>query len=209
LEEWEKLRSADESRAEALSEVVILLRDWDRVSSVDSQAMSLFVFAGEAKRRLERDGDEKDWLTMRALEKAMEKLQEDWGSWHVAWGEINRLQRRHTGGEDPFSDEKPSLAIAGVPGWAGAMFTFYATTVEGEKRRYGVAGNTYVAVVEFGPEVKAKTLHTFGASADPSSKHHFDQAPHYAEGDFKAAWLKLADVKENAARSYHPGPVRQ
>jgi acyl-homoserine lactone acylase PvdQ len=84
------------------------------------------------------------------------------------------------------------------------MFTFYARASEGTKRRYGTAGNSYVAVVEFGPEVQARTLHTFGANADPSSPHHFDQAPRYAEGDFKPAWLTLSDVKENVARSYHP-----
>lgn len=61
-----------------------------------------------------------------------------------------------------------------------------------------------VAVVEFGPELRARSFHTFGASADPSSPHHFDQAPGYLRGEFKNTWLTLEDVQTHAERSYHP-----
>jgi acyl-homoserine lactone acylase PvdQ len=167
--------------------------------------MTLYVAWGDERFRLSREGGEDEYLPVSALESAMTNLQTDWETWRVPWGEINRLQRRHSSGDESFSDELPSLPIAGAPGFAGAMFTFYARPSEGQKRRYGTSGNTYVAVIEFGPKVEARTLHTFGASADPASAHHFDQAPLYAEGDFKPAWLTLSDVQENAARSYHPG----
>jgi penicillin amidase len=205
VDEGEELKKEDSLRAETLREAVALLEGWDRVSTVESEAMSLYVFWGEEYRRLRREQDKREGRMIRALEGAMAKLEEDWGSWRVAWGEINRLQRQHSGGDEAFSDDEPSLPLAGVPGWAGAMFTFYARPVEGQRRRYGTAGNTYVAVVEFGPRVRAMTLHTFGASADPASPHFFDRAPLYARGEFTPTWLTLAEVKENAVRSYHPG----
>lgn len=88
------------------------------------------------------------------------------------------------------------------------MFTFWSRQVEGQQRRYGVGGNSYVAIVEFGPQVSAFSLHTFGSSADPASPHFFDQAPRYASGDFKPAWLTLADVRANAKQSYTPGQLQ-
>ena len=129
--------------------------------------------------------------------KVLEALEKDFGTWQVGWGEISRLQRYDEATDGSFSDERPSVAVPGVSGRDGAVFTLYATPVRGQKRRYGVAGATYISVVEFGPKVKAYSLHTFGASGDPKNKHFMDQAPMYARGEFKPAWTRLEDIKAN------------
>jgi acyl-homoserine lactone acylase PvdQ len=167
--------------------------------------MTLYVVWGEQRRVLERAQSDLPWINVVALERAIARLDDDWDTWRVAWGELNRLQRNHTSGDAPFSDDASSIPIPGAPGWTGPMFTFTAQPVQGQRRRYGVHGNSYVAVVEFGPEVKARSLHVFGTSADPESPHYFDQAERYADGDYKQAWLSLVDVLENAVRSYRPG----
>lgn len=195
---WEELKQTDPSRAKDIAEAVDLLKQWNGVSTVDSEAMSLYINWAPKKgqsnsRRIE------------ALEKAKIRLERDWGTWRVPWGEINRLQRKHTGGSESFSDNKDSLPVPGAPGWAGSMFTFYTKKEKGQQRHYGTAGNTYVCVVEFGSKVKARSLHTFGASADPSSPHYFDQALRYTKGEFKTAWLTLEDVQKNAEKEYRPG----
>jgi acyl-homoserine lactone acylase PvdQ len=62
-----------------------------------------------------------------------------------------------------------------------------------------------VAVVEFGPKVKAKSILAGGQSSDPASPHFTDQAQRYADVDFKDVAYYREDVEKRAKRTYHPG----
>jgi acyl-homoserine lactone acylase PvdQ len=92
-----------------------------------------------------------------------------------------------------------------VNGNDGAVFTVYAAPERGQKLRYGVAGATYISVVEFGPTVRALSVHTFGASGNPGSPHFMDQSPLYARGEFKPSWLTLDEIRAHLEASYQPG----
>ena len=140
-----------------------------------------------------------------ALADVLKTLERDFGTWRVAWGEINRLQRRDESKEESFQDERPSISIPGFGGRDGAVFTFAARPARGQKKRYGVAGGTYISVVEFAPKVRALSVHVFGSSGHPESRHFTDQSQLYARGEFKPAWLTLKDIKANLERAYHPG----
>ena len=87
--------------------------------------------------RISRD-EKKDPIA--ALGEVIESLQRDFGTWKVAWGDLNRLQRIDESKNEEFQDSRPSLAVRGVNGNDGAVFTVYAAPIIGQKRRYGVAG---------------------------------------------------------------------
>ena len=182
-----------------LQEVYGELADWNHRSTNDSVAMTIFSLWHD---RVSRDENLNAFL---ALIDTLKSLQRDFGTWKVKWGDLSRLQRRDESKDEEFQDSRSSLPVSGVNGNDGAVFTFYAAPVRGQKRRYGVAGASYVSVVEFGRRVRALSIHTFGASGNPKSKHYMDQAMLYARGEFKPAWLTLEDIKANLEASYHPG----
>jgi len=194
-----------ESKAEKdLREAVDILSRWDRRSTTESIAMTLFVLTADGVRQNRIDpGNEA--AVADELAKVLRTLEKDFGTWRVPWGEINRLQRYDESIGESFSDERPSLGLAGMGGREGGVFTFQSIPQRGLKKRYGVAGGTYISVVEFAPKVRGFSVHVFGASGDSKNKHFMDQSSLYARGEFKPAWTALADIKQNLERSYKPG----
>ena len=62
-----------------------------------------------------------------------------------------------------------------------------------------------MAVVEFGPKVRAKTILAGGQSGNPKSPHFDDQTIPYAKVKFKEAAYYKEDVLKRAKISYKPG----
>ncbi|MDG1332896.1 MAG: penicillin acylase family protein [Crocinitomicaceae bacterium] len=142
---------------------------------------------------------------VRVFMDAMDQLYEDFGSVQVPWGEVNRYQRNDGSIQQEFDDNKPSIPVGMASGRWGALASFGARRGEDTKRHYGVAGNSFVAVVEFGKKVKAKTLLAGGQSGDPNSPHFSDQVTPYVECQFKPVAFYRDDVLKRAKKRYHPG----
>ncbi|OMQ11710.1 penicillin acylase family protein [[Flexibacter] sp. ATCC 35103] len=139
------------------------------------------------------------------LQEVLKDLKSKWGSWKVAWGEINRFQRSSGDIDLKYDDSKPSLPIAFGPGSWGSLPSFKSSYQKDSKKRYGYNGNSFVCAVEFGTKIKAKSLLAGGNSGDPNSKHFDDQAEMYQNGQFKDVLFYKEDVLKNAEKTYHPG----
>ena len=216
--EWEVLKREDEARAEQIKPALLELKAWDRVARIDSVPTTIFLLwfermrsgsandLGIALRGEDRTGaaTEGRFRRLRGLEEVVAALERDYNDWHVPWGEINRLQRVASSGEEPFNDLNPSYPVAGGPGAAGIVFTYNARPEKGQLRRYGISGNTFVAVVEFGKQLRARSILVFGQTADPGSSHFLDQAELYASGRFKPVRFTLAEIRASLEREYAP-----
>jgi len=97
------------------------------------------------------------------------------------------------------------LPIGLASGRWGALASFGSKRFEGTQKLYGSSGNSFVAAVEFGPKLRAKSLLAGGQSGDPASPHFFDQALAYQQGKFKDVAFYREDVESQATRRYQPG----
>ncbi len=204
-----------------LKEAVDTLRNWDYRTSKESVAMSVAHYYGS---EYARDYGSPDRLIpfnrnnlgtqvrlpenaelVETFARALGKLNEDFGSWKTPWGEINRFQRLSGDIDLKFDDEKESLPIGMASGRWGALASYGATARPNTKRIYGSSGNSFVAVVEFGERVRAKSILAGGQNANPSSPHFYDQAQRYADADFKDVAYYREDVEARAKETYSPG----
>lgn len=195
------------------------LTAWNLHTGTESIATSVAVHYGQALlaagRRLDRPWDAYVFeflaeaapaeMQVEALKKALDKLEDDFGSWQTPWGEINRFQRINNSISPAFSDAEESLPVPFNSSQWGSLAAYGSRSYPNTKRWYGNVGNSFVAAVEFGDRVVAKSLLAGGQSGDPASPHFNDQAERYVQGDFKPVHYYLEDVLEHAQESYQPG----
>ncbi|UZD24000.1 acylase [Algoriphagus halophytocola] len=202
-----------------LTQAMAVLEAWDYRTGEESVAMSIAHFFGwnfmrnhgSINNLIEFNagrGEQPAPIATELLEtfrSTLAQMDADFGTWNTPWSEINRFQRL-TGAIDlKFDDSKPYVPVGLASGTWGALAAYGARATEETKRLYGYRGNSFVAVVEFGEKVKAKSLLAGGQSADPDSPHFDDQAQRYADADFKEVAYYREDVEKRMEESYSPG----
>jgi acyl-homoserine-lactone acylase len=203
----------------ALREPIAALRAWDLRYAIDSVPTALAITWYKAVReKLLTEARASglptiDYITTQAPEAALlagladavARLERDFGSWKTPWGEINRFQRLTGDISQPFDDSQPSVAIPYASGTFGSLASFGGSAAQKTKRSYGDVGNSFVAAVEFGPRIQARSILVGGQSGNPASKHFSDQVDLYRQGQFKEVWFYRADVEKHLERRYSPG----
>ncbi|MCX6591302.1 MAG: penicillin acylase family protein [Acidobacteria bacterium] len=120
-----------------------------------------------------------------ALDAAAGKLEAEYGSLHVKWGDAIRLRR---GALD--------LPANGAPSVLGAIRTVnIGPFVQGKAE--GVHGDSYHAVVEFANPVRAEALLTYGNWSRAGSKHIEDQLPLMSKKQMRPVWRARKDIEAN------------
>lgn len=195
---------------------VALLRRWDRNWAADSTAMTLANYWGDelesaVRARMPAHANvfaemraSSDAVRLSALGRAVDRMTSDWGSWQVPWGEVNRYQRTSPAIVQQFDDAKPSLPVVFASARWGSLASFGARQYPGTRRWYGTSGNSFVAVVEFGPKVRAMAVSSGGASGRAGSPHFNDQAELYASGKLREVYFYQSDLAGHIERSYRP-----
>jgi len=209
---------ASDPRKRRLAEPISQLRGWDYRWGADSVPTSLAIFWGEAMLSRVAQGRWGDGLTtyealaaappalkIEALAAAVDRLQGDFGDWRTPWGEINRFQRLNGDIVQRFADAAPSIPVAFPSARWGSLASFGARPYPGTRRWYGTSGNSFVAVVEFGPRVRARAVTAGGESGDPHSPHFNDEAVRYATGNLREVYFYPDQLAGHTERTYHPG----
>jgi acyl-homoserine lactone acylase PvdQ len=202
-----------------LAPQIATLRVWDKRWSADSIPTSLAVYWGTdllrtigAQARQAKIPSEQLVATkvppevlLASLDRATAKLTADFGTWLVKWGEINRFQRLNDNITATFDDSAPSIPVPFPSATWGSLASFGARQYPNTKKWYGTSGNSFVAVVEFGPRVRAVAVTAGGESGDPSSPHFNDEATRYASGNLREVYFYPDQLAAHTQKKYHPG----
>ncbi|MBV6623043.1 MAG: acylase [Rivularia sp. (in: Bacteria)] len=176
---------------------VNVLEKWDRQANADSKGAVLFAAWAE-----ELDFDEafsKPWSqdaprttpdglanpqdAVILLETVATKVEKAYGKLDVAWGEVFRLKYGNV-----------NLPGNGGDGYLGIFRVVnFAPSENGQFKP--VAGDSYVAAIEFSQPVKAMALMSYGNSSQPGSRHSVDQLPLFARQQLRPVWRTKKDIE--------------
>ncbi len=215
---WDALPARD-PRRQALAGPIAALEAWDHRWSAGSTATSLAVVWGDQLWREVGNFAQAERLNvpdyiatrvtadakLAALSAAVARLTQDFGDWRTPWRDINRFQRLDDAITPHFDDAKPSIPVPFTSAQWGSLASFGAKPWPGTKRYYGSSGNSFVAIVAFGPRVTASAVMAGGQSGDPASPHFADQTTRYAEGKLRPVYFYPDELPGHVERRYRPG----
>ena len=182
---------------ELAQQAATILEKWDRQANVDSRGAVLFaawtqeldldkVFSqpwSEDSPRNTPDGLANPQDAVKLLETAAHKVEKAYGKLDVAWGDVFRLKYGNV--DLPGNGGDGDLGIFRVVNFAPSENGLFQA----------IAGDSYVAVIEFSKPVKAMALISYGNSSQPASRHSVDQLPFFARQQLRPVWRNRKDIE--------------
>ena len=194
----ELIQAIRQNEDESIQHAGDVLENWDRKADKDSRGAVLFSawvdeigFGMFAKPWDAKDpgntpkGLANPSAAIQALKIAIEKVIDAYGAIDVPWGEVNRLK---------FADK--DLPANGGPGYLG-IFRVLGLVLEKDGKFQSVSGDSYVAAIEFGKKVRAKTLISYGNSSQPESPHVGDQLELFSKKELRPVWRTREEIEAN------------
>ncbi len=173
-----------------------VLAAWNRKVDADSRGAVLFAFWKQAMdddRLFAKPWSEDAPLTtpdglanpaeaVRVLEATATKVEVTYGALDVQWGEVFRL---------------PGEANLPANGGDGDLGVFRSVWfAPGKDNRFqAVAGDSFVAAIEFSNPVKAVALNSYGNATQPGSPHAGDQLQLFARKELRPVWRSRSEVE--------------
>lgn len=223
INSFEKNISPTDTLYSLLIEPIEILKKWNYYAEENSIATTLAVeWAQKLTTSIQRIYIDEGWddqvtlvkkfvatasaeELMQPLLAVVNDLKRKFGTWEIAWGDINRYQRISGDMTQKYRDDQPSFPVGFASASWGMLPSYNSRYYQGTSKRYGVSGNSFICAVEFGKKIKAKSLLAGGNSGNSTSKHFTDQLEMYTNGKFKEVLFYKEDVLKNAERTYHPG----
>lgn len=187
-----------------LTDVIALLKQWDRSPDVNDTKCAVFSVAftyiidelSERSTILESNIlPEKVFVD--AFRKAKKFLLKHYGTLEVRFGEMH-IHRREKGSDVSF----PS---SGMPENLAAMAYTRDKKEKGKLRT--AAGESYILIAQYDENgiANLETINAFGASNKADSPHYTDQMEGFVNRKLKKMTLDKEEIMKNAVRIYSPG----
>src|SRR6266496_2550886 len=187
--------AVDKYPDETASKAVAILKSWDRKTDAASKGAVLFsawfekitpamyaVRLNPTSPLSTPDGLKDEKQAVALLIDATKETEKKYGSADVAWGDVYRLR---VNGMD--------LAASG--GWQQQGVFMSLNYVEDKDHKWSAdAGETFIAVTEFGKKTKAEVLLCYGNATQAGNKHQDDQLKLFSEKKLRPALLTKKDV---------------
>ncbi len=180
------------------TQAATVLKAWDKGTNADSRGAILFEqwfgkldgsssitkwSLGEPVTTPDGLSDPKKAVDL--LKQACLEVIKKYGALDIAYGDVNRFR----------------IGNIDLPGNGGSddvgVFRTMYFRPDRDKKNRAVAGETYVAVTEFGAKTRASVCLSYGNASQPGNKHVGDQLQLLSEKKLRPALLEKTDVLKN------------
>jgi len=196
--------AVDASSSAKAKEAKEVLLKWDREADADSKGMLLFynwtrkfnVWKNsnyKEKWSFDKPNTTPDGLAdpekaVQLLETAAIELETKFGSLDTAWGDYYRI--KYNGKNLPANGIDGGLGVFRVA-WPGGA---------DDKNMFVGGGDSWVGIIEFDEQVRAKVLLSYGNATQSNSKHFGDQLELFSKKEMRDAWFTENQIKENTVK---------
>ena len=194
----------DASDSDKAKKAKITLENWDREADADSKGTLLFYSWARKFNPNRASNYQEKWsitkpnttpdgladpdLAVQLLEQTVDELEAKYGRLDIAWGEYYRIN--YNGVDLPANGIDGSMGVFRVA-WPGGA---------DEDHMYVGGGDSWVGIIEFGDQVKAKVLLSYGNATQKNSPHNGDQLELFSKKELRDAWFTKEEVKAHTAK---------
>ncbi len=193
--------SAWDRRVAATSVGAVLFQElWDRLAETTKQP---FARVWDAARPASTPSGLADAdAAVPALEAAVRRTRERFGSERAAWGDVHRFRLGEL-----------DLPGDGAPGRLGVYRVMSFDEAKDGRLVAGrlaadepLAGNgdAWVLLVHFARPVQARSVLAYGQTTSPSSPHSRDQLALFARHELRPVWYRPEEIEAHLERAYRP-----